>query len=348
MPKINKTNQVSADHYNAYNEARNLMKEMDIQSLPVDPFKLAEQLNIELITYAEADELFPERVIKLRNKKIDAVVIKPDYLNDEYFILYDNLRPNDRIRFTIAHEIGHIRIGHMNKQYTQFTRYAYNKMTDPIEQEAESFAGELLRPPLLLSLVNAEAPHLIQSICNISHTAAEVGSRKVTKLKQQSRKPLDPFVQFYSTQFHDFIYQKYCPKCKHYFISSTAQYCSKCGSTSLLWGHGHSSKYDSVEEKRHMIYDGYELDKNGKALVCPRCNNEEIHPDYPFCKICGTYLINKCAGKFSYDDDGEEYQVAESCNTVAEGNQRFCYKCGGITTYYKAKLLLPWEKKQSI
>lgn len=46
-----------------------------------------------------------------------------------------------------------------------------------------------------------------------------------------------------------------------------------------------------------MIYDdGYALDDNGRALVCPRCKNEELKYAGDYCKICGTYLINKCSG----------------------------------------------------
>jgi hypothetical protein len=92
----------------------------------------------------------------------------------------------------------------------------------------------------------------------------------------------------------------------------------------------------------YMIYDSFKLDQNGKALVCPRCTNEGINPLSPICKICGTNLINACAGIYEYDD-GNRTLVTPSCNSIAEGNQRYCYHCGGITTFYRDGLLEDWN-----
>lgn len=95
----------------------------------------------------------------------------------------------------------------------------------------------------------------------------------------------------------------------------------------------------------YMIYDKIPLDANSKAISCPRCSSEEIHPHYNICKICGTFLINTCAGKFDNDTFGNPYLAQEPCQTLAEGNQRFCYNCGGITTFYQYGLLPPWQNE---
>ena len=82
-----------------------------------------------------------------------------------------------------------------------------------------------------------------------------------------------------------------------------------------------------------MIYDdGYKLDRDGRATICPRCENQEIE-EGDYCKICGAYLINKCTN----EDNGYE-----SCGRIADGNARFCIYCGCDTTFYRNGLLKPW------
>ncbi|HZK24080.1 MAG TPA: hypothetical protein VFC74_01695, partial [Oscillospiraceae bacterium] len=46
-------------------------------------------------------------------------------------------------------------------------------------------------------------------------------------------------------------------------------------------------------------------DKDGRPSVCPRCSNEELNGEY--CKICGTYIVNKCSAETDLDLNGNEY-----------------------------------------
>lgn len=66
--------------------------------------------------------------------------------NDRYIIIYnDTITSNSRINFTIAHELGHIVLGHH-----LFEDIDTNSLTDEqhdlIEKEANAFAAELLAP----------------------------------------------------------------------------------------------------------------------------------------------------------------------------------------------------------
>ena len=89
-----------------------------------------------------------------------------------------------------------------------------------------------------------------------------------------------------------------------------------------------------------MKYNGYELDEEGRARICPICENEEINGG-TYCKICGIQLINKCT-KQIYDRNGD---LEFECAKIAEGNARFCIHCGGETTFYVNKLLKPWDEE---
>lgn len=92
-----------------------------------------------------------------------------------------------------------------------------------------------------------------------------------------------------------------------------------------------------------MIYnDGYKLDSNGRAIRCPRCDNEELNYEGKYCTICGTYLINRYVDKTDTDINGDEFVVAEGCGIVP-GNARYCPSCGNETTFFRAGLLKYWE-----
>jgi RNA polymerase subunit RPABC4/transcription elongation factor Spt4 len=88
-----------------------------------------------------------------------------------------------------------------------------------------------------------------------------------------------------------------------------------------------------------MIYEGFELDENSKAKVCPRCKNEQTtFGDY--CIICGSNLVNRCTG---YDRDRDDY-----CRTLLPGNARYCFICGDESTFLQNQILDPWGKAESI
>lgn len=61
---------------------------------------------------------------------------------------YNSQKSRVRIRFTIAHELGHILLGHNTADGQRFKINFYSK--DPNEVNANAFAAELLVPSLIL------------------------------------------------------------------------------------------------------------------------------------------------------------------------------------------------------
>jgi len=133
-------------------------------------------------------------------------------------------------------------------------------------------------------------------------------------------------------QFQDFMYStthsNHCNLCGYFFVCETAKYCPVCGDSGLL-----------KRGVRKMKYSGYVLDQNGRALICPRCENEEIDYAGDICKICGINLVNKCAATESYEG------YSQSCENTVPGNARHCFKCGNETTYLQSGLLKRWDDK---
>ena len=75
--------------------------------------------------------------------------------------------------------------------------------------------------------------------------------------------------------------------------------------------------------------DGVQLDENGRAQECPQCRNEEISASAEYCKICGTRVVNYCTN--------------EQCGQIAQGNSRYCEKCGNPTSFYIDNTLCEWD-----
>ncbi len=83
-----------------------------------------------------------------------------------------------------------------------------------------------------------------------------------------------------------------------------------------------------------MHYDGFALDENNRAIICPRCGNEELPDKGRFCPICGVYLINRCTS-------------TDSCGALAAGDARYCIFCGNETTFFQDKLLSSWDEPEA-
>lgn len=95
----------------------------------------------------------------------------------------------------------------------------------------------------------------------------------------------------------------------------------------------------------YMNYNGIEVDEKSKALMCPNCGNEQIIPDGDYCKVCGTYLINKCDDTDYQDNDGDMV-TQPGCNKLVDGNARYCPYCGNHTTFFNKGFLNEWDEPQ--
>lgn len=132
-------------------------------------------------------------------------------LNGRPVIFVSNRCIQTRQRFTAAHELGHILLGHVG-QY-QLVNREPSRDDNPIEQEANVFASRLLAPACVLWALNARTPEQIANLCQISYQAATFRSERMVVLYARDRFLSSPLEQQVYLQFSDFIRWK-----KHQFL----------------------------------------------------------------------------------------------------------------------------------
>lgn len=152
-------------YINRYRDAFDLSQkvhDMYVQTYSVDIFDVVEQFKgIKLIKVSD-DEIF--------SSVNEGMSVRVGY--NRYGIIYNANKPINRIKFTIAHELGHILLGHLD--------FAKNTPDMNKELEADTFASNLLAPPRLIQYAQFNfddfeyTPQYIAKLFNVSEACAKV------------------------------------------------------------------------------------------------------------------------------------------------------------------------------
>lgn len=134
-----------------------VLKVSEIDSLPVTLNKILKSLKIKYYSF--------EKVKKLGftvdySKNGDTIAT----LDNEYIIIYNETQSEQRIRWTISHELGHIMLNHFRGVCVDTNK----------EAAANYFACELLMPLAVLDTLGARSVEDIAEICNVSLEAAQI------------------------------------------------------------------------------------------------------------------------------------------------------------------------------
>lgn len=295
--------------YNGTVEKAYEFVEHNIIEFPINPFELIKKFKWGLLTY--------EEMAQKCNCTIDDVCkcLGTDgysiYNGTNYTISYNNkIKSQGRINFTLAHEIGHIILGH-HKDFdvtstlkNNFTKEEYRIL----ENEANCFARNILAPaPLVRTLNIREYYFKLSNFFNLSFKASNtrrnfykndlyyLDEEKIRKMQIQFKR------------------YKLCKNCSVNYIKIDDMYCPLCGNNKLILGDVFTMK----EYKGINIKDLHE---------CPICKNYDLQEEDNYCKICGLSLTNKCI----------------SCGMELDSSARYCTQCGCMTTYFQSGVLKDW------
>lgn len=118
-------------------------------------------------------ELTEEEVYDLLTSKDGCSVCS----KGRYVIYYNDLDrfPHGIIRWTIAHELGHILCEHFNNHKTRVSQrdFLSDEEYEIMEKEADYFAAMLLAHPKILIDIDVKNAYEIQTFCNLSKEASQ-------------------------------------------------------------------------------------------------------------------------------------------------------------------------------
>lgn len=150
-----------------------------VRRLPVDPVEIARALNIKVVGYETAAELFDTDIRELYSRCPLGLSFKED--GNCCIALNENACCEQRRRFTAAHELAHCVLGHLDSG-------AFSKQQ---EHEAERFAAELLAPLVVLHECGVSSETELARICGISKRAAEIGLARLAEREMRGFCPTE-------------------------------------------------------------------------------------------------------------------------------------------------------------
>lgn len=178
--------------YKQYQKSRNMSWEIlvkeNIKELPVNIVELCHKLGI---------------AVKYYDKLEQGNDGKCTVINKQPIILVRQECSRQRKRFTIAHELGHILLGHVGKY--ELVNREISPTDNPIEQEANVFASRLLAPACVLWGLKVKSADEISQLCDISPTAAEYRWQRLQELYKRNKFLVAPLEREVFNQFQKFI-----------------------------------------------------------------------------------------------------------------------------------------------
>ena len=351
---------------------------MEIPSSP--RYKFATQMALTTFTYfnvlnfpVDIKTLIKSEGIKLKKystvaKKVGITVeeVCKEYQTDlayifrdntgKYAIAYNDTKPEYMIRFSLAHELGHYVLLHLEDFDETVLRYRGSNLTEKkysvLEREANCFARNLISPAPIADLIPQE---VYREYFGIGFEAKQTRIGCLSSDKYYTKLLSDDIDEMHFLNLRKRLKHAHqCSVCNAIFSKKSISYCPFCGDAA-------PTKL-SIQETIHiktkgdyMKYSSIELDENNFPFSCPRCENEDIDSSDKFCSICATYLRNICIGSGPFDENSfspyptfELYKETQGCGKTLPGFARYCPDCGGKSSYYFQGLLKNWNLEKDI
>ena len=129
------------------------------------------------------------------------------YAGKTPFILFEERVPPARARFTIAHELGHIILGHVRPGEVTTVNREPDPGDAPEERAANQFAARLLAPACVLWGLGVHTPEEIMELCRISRQAARFRADRMKELYRRDRFLTSPLEREVYQRFQGFIWE---------------------------------------------------------------------------------------------------------------------------------------------
>lgn len=164
-------------NYGKYKNVRNaawqVLIDYNVNKLPIKVTDIVKQSNIKLLNNSDCKFL--------KNNQLGVSI----HIDNDWYIIIDDTMKIERIRFTIAHELGHIFLGHESLLHRTPNSIFIEKPEE--ETEADMFAARLLAPACVLWGMELHSPKDIAQACNISYEAATYRAMRMEILYKRNK-----------------------------------------------------------------------------------------------------------------------------------------------------------------
>lgn len=188
------------DYQNARDASWKILLDCGINRLPVDLNTIRDQLGVRIASYEDAKTLIRKRNLSMLTAQTDGLTF---YAGAKPVILYSEVCSPERIRFTIAHELGHIVLGHVVPGSITTKNREPSPRDSPQETAANQFAARLLAPACVLWGLDLHTADEIAVACRISKKAAQFRAERMKTLYDRNK--------FLSSPLERKLYQRFIP-----------------------------------------------------------------------------------------------------------------------------------------
>lgn len=193
-------------NYKSYQNARDaawkVLIECGISELPIRPSEICRHYNWVLTDYITGErsiKLLGLAELKERTDGFCAVT------ENHVYIFFDSSLPRGRQRFTVAHEIGHLILGHVGNGMATVENREPTGAEQEEERAANQFAARLLAPACVLHEIGTKTTEEIQELCGISKQAARFRAERIQELERRNRYYTNQLEQQVVKQFKSYI-----------------------------------------------------------------------------------------------------------------------------------------------
>lgn len=183
--------------YGVYKNARNAawqcLIDYKIDRLPVKVSNIAKQSGITIIKNSKINEL--------KEGESGKTVIQ----NGKFYIIFKDDELPARCRFTLAHELGHIYLGHLIINTPVYRTFA---IRNDNESAANVFARDLLAPACVLHELKITKKEDIAQLCDISLEAAKYRAKRIKDLENRNAWYFSPMERQVKKQFDQYIIEQ--------------------------------------------------------------------------------------------------------------------------------------------
>lgn len=191
-----------------------VFRECEIQSFPINCFHIAQHYGFKLVQYSALPE----------NKRLACMELSEDACVIEHTLFYNDSMSEHRIRFSIAHELGHYILHTTN------------------EAEANQFAGYLLAPRMAIHYADCKNCADVSQLFNISEEAADYAFRDYRRWHRIAVYRMNivdkaMYEHFYKKEIQKFVYSiTYCYDCDELLYNQPdIHQCHRCRNRHLRY-----------------------------------------------------------------------------------------------------------------